>query len=102
MLVLKLRSAPIIKNILTSAVASSTAVGTLETSTGGERALQASTSIWSYPAPVGRRQYRDSADETGENKLGCNSHYVMGKHGREYCKSDKRRQKHTAMCKISQ
>lgn len=41
MLVLKLRRAPIIRNMFTSAVASSTAVGTLETSKGGERALQA-------------------------------------------------------------
>lgn len=39
--VLKFRNVPMIKNMLTSAVESSTAVGTLETSSGGERALHA-------------------------------------------------------------
>lgn len=36
-----------IKNIFTSAVASSTAVGTLETRNGGLRAVQACVEIWS-------------------------------------------------------
>ena len=44
------RNAPRIRNIFVSAVASSTAVGTLETRIS--RAVQACTSIWSYPAPV--------------------------------------------------
>ena len=41
-----------IRNMFTSAVASSTAVGTFETRIGGLRALHAWTSTWSYPAPV--------------------------------------------------
>lgn len=54
---LKLRRAPIIKNMLTSAVDSSTAVGTLETRSGGDRALQAAISTWSYPEPGRACQY---------------------------------------------
>jgi len=45
--VLKLRSAPRIRKTAVSAVLSSTAVGTLETRSGGERAAQAWASIWS-------------------------------------------------------
>lgn len=40
-------SAPSMRKTAVSAVASSTAVGTLLTLSGGSRALQAATSIWS-------------------------------------------------------
>lgn len=44
---LKFRSAPSMRNTAVSAVASSTAVGTLEILKGGSRAEHAATSIWS-------------------------------------------------------
>jgi hypothetical protein len=47
----RLRSAPRRRKMVMSAVASSTAVGVLETWT--ECAVQASMSTWSYPAPEG-------------------------------------------------
>ena len=47
---LKPRRAPKIKNMFVSAVESSTAVGTFETRI--PFAVQACTSIWSYPAPT--------------------------------------------------
>lgn len=50
---LRLRRAPRTSQTLRSDVASSTAVGVLETRSGaGSRAVHESTSIWSYPAPA--------------------------------------------------
>jgi hypothetical protein len=48
--VLKLRSAPRIRNMFMSAVELLTAVGVLDTLM--PRFVQEGTSIWSYPAPV--------------------------------------------------